>query len=133
MLSRERSVSPLFRLLTQAYRRLPGDLSRQGLPTPTPTLPIILASLIVGLGSGVLGYYLVYAIFQLSVQWSAALATLALVGGVSGTAASLSALHDPPTIGMNVGFSCALTFLLLSFTGFCLVVGVFAATLALLI
>jgi hypothetical protein len=105
----------------------------QGLSTPTPTLPIIFVSLIVGMGSGVLGYYLAYAIFSLSVQWSAAISTLALVAGVSGTAAFLSRLHDPRTVGMNVGFSCALTFLLLTFSGFCLVIGVFAATLAMLI
>jgi hypothetical protein len=119
--------------LTQTHRRPPSSFSDPDLPAPTPTLPIIFVSLFVGLGSGVLGYYLAYAIFQLSVQWSAVVATLALVAAVSGVAAFLSRLHDPQTVGINVGFSCALAFLLLSFTGFCLVIGIFAATLALLI
>ena len=123
----------LLRVLLQAQRRLPSSFPGLELSTPTPTLPIIFMSLFVGLGSGVLAFYLSYATFRLSAQWSTVAATLVLVGGVSGTAAFLSALHDQRTIGMNVGFSCALTFLLLAFVTFCLVVGIFAATLVLLV
>lgn len=124
---------PLFRERNQAPRRLPSSFPDLDFSTPTPTLPIIFVSLFVGLGSGVLGLYLAYAVFDLSTPWSAAIATLSLVGAVSGAAAFLSSLHDRRTIGMNIGFSCALTFLLLSFVGFCLVIGIVAATLALLV
>ncbi len=79
------------------------------------------------------GFYLAYAILHLDVQWSAGLAALILAGAVSGTAALLSTLHDERTIGMNVGFSCVLTLQLLTFAGFCLIVGVFVATLVLLV
>lgn len=85
----------------------------------------------VGTGSGIVAFYLSYAVFHLTAPWSAGIATLGLVAAVSGAAAFLSSLHDRRTIGMNVGFSCALTLLLVTFTGFCLVVGIFAATLAL--
>ncbi|MBX2999838.1 MAG: hypothetical protein KF893_15060 [Caldilineaceae bacterium] len=124
---------PLLRALNQASRRLPSNFPGIDLSTPTPTLPIIFISLFVGLGSGVLGFYLAYAILALSTPWSAAIATLSVVGAVSGTAAFLSSLHDRRTIGMNIGFSCALTFLLLTFIGFCLVMGIVAATLMLLV
>lgn len=80
-----------------------------------------------------LGLYIAYVLMALSREWSAAVATLGLVAAVSGVSAFLSALHDRRTIGMNIGFSCALTFLLLAFVGFCLIVGILAATVALLI
>ncbi len=80
-----------------------------------------------------LGYYVAYAVLLLSTFWSIVTATLTLVAAVSGTAAFLSSLHDRRTIGMNIGFSCALTFLLLSFVGFCMVVGILAATVVMLV
>jgi hypothetical protein len=126
-------VYPLLQALNQASRRLPNSFPGIDLSSPTPTLPIILISLFVGLGSGVLGFYLAYAVLNLSTPWSVAVATLSLVGAVSGAAAFLSSLHDRRTVGMNIGFSCVLTFLLLTFIGFCLAVGIVAATLALLV
>jgi hypothetical protein len=132
-LSHNRSVYPLFRALNHASRRLPNSFPNLDLSTPTPTLPIIFVSLFVGLGSSVLGFYLAYVVLDLSTPWSAAVATVSLVGAVSGASAFLSSLHDRRTIGMNIGFSCALTFLLLTFIGFCLVIGILAATLALLV
>jgi hypothetical protein len=120
-------------VLNRASQHLPRNFSDQSLSAPTPTLPIILISLFVGLGTAMLGLYIAYAMVGLSREWSAAVSTLGLVGAVSGVAAFLSALHDRRTIGMNIGFSCALTFLLLAFVGFCLIVGIFAATIAQLI
>lgn len=78
-----------------------------------------------------LGFYLAYEIFFLNVQVSTAIATLALIAGGSSVAAGLSTLYDSRTIAINVGFGCVLTFLLLIFFGFCLVVGILAATLVL--
>lgn len=99
---------------------------------PTPTLPIILVSVAVGLGSGVLGLYLVYAVLGWSPPWSAAATVFSLLGGMAATALVLSALHDPRTIGLNLGFSCGLMALLLAFGSLCMLVGAFAATLSLL-
>ena len=108
-----------------------SSFSRYGRPAPVPTLPIVLVSLIAGIGFSIVALYLAYVIFDLGVQWSAALATLVLVGSVSATAALLSFLHDERTIGLNVGFSCAFTLLLLAFVGGCLVAGIAAAMVAL--
>lgn len=80
-----------------------------------------------------LGYYVAYAVLLMSTFWSVAVATLTLTAAVSGTSAFLSSLHDRRTVGINIGFSCALTFLLLAFVGFCMVVGILAATVVMLL
>jgi len=98
---------------------------------PTPTLPIILFSVFAGLGSGVLAFYLCFESFGLSAAWSAGLTSLVVMGAVSGSAAALSRLHDERTVGINVGFGCGLTLLVVLFVGFCLLMGLFAGTLAL--
>jgi len=99
--------------------------------TPTPTLPIILLSVVVGVGSGVLAFFLCFETFGLTVAWSVGLAALVVMGSVSAAAASLSRLYDERTVGMNVGLSCGLTLLVLLFITFCLLIGVFAGMLAL--
>ncbi|MCB0112874.1 MAG: hypothetical protein R2873_36165 [Caldilineaceae bacterium] len=124
---------PLLRALVQVSRRLSNGLPGAALSAPTPTLPIIFISLFAGIGSSVLGYYVAYAVLTWSTFWSVAAATLILTAAVSGTAAFLSSLHDPRTIGVNIGFSCALTFLLLAFVGFCMVVGILAATVVMML
>jgi len=98
---------------------------------PTPTLPIILLSVFVGVGAGVLAFYLCFETFGLGTAWSVGLTSLVVMGAVSGSAASLSRLHDERTVGMNVGFGCGLTLLVAFFAGFCLLMGLFAGTLAL--
>ncbi len=98
---------------------------------PTPTLPIILFSVFAGLGSGVLAFYLCFETFGLGSGWSVGLTSLALMGVVSATAALLSRLHDERTVGVNVGFGCGLMVLIALFAGFCLLMGLFAGTLAL--
>jgi len=98
---------------------------------PTPTLPIILFSVFAGLGSGVLAFYLCFETFGLGAAWSSGLTALVVMGSVSGSAALLSRLYDERTQGMNVGFGCGLTFLVALFAGFCLLMGLFAGTLAL--
>jgi len=98
---------------------------------PTPTLPIILFSVFAGFGSGVLAFFLCFETFDLGAAWSVGLTSLAVIGSVSGSAASLSWLHDERTVGMNVGFGCGLTLLVLLFAGFCLLMGLFAGSLAL--
>ena len=100
-------------------------------PAPTPTLPIILFSVFVGAGSGVLAFYLCFETFGLGTAWSAGLTALVLMGTVSGSAASLSRLHDERTVGVNVGFGCGLMLLIILFGGFCLLMGLFAGTIAL--
>jgi len=98
---------------------------------PTPTLPIILFSVFAGLGSGVLAFYLCFETFGLGSAWSVGLTSLVGIGTVSGTAALLSRLYDERTVGINVGFGCGLTVLVALFAGFCLLMGLFAGTLAL--
>ncbi|RLT44602.1 MAG: hypothetical protein DWI57_03075 [Chloroflexi bacterium] len=98
---------------------------------PTPTLPIILFSVFAGLGSGVLAFYLCFETFGLGAAWSVGLSSLVVVGSVSGSAAFLSRLYDERTVGMNVGFGCGLTLLVVLFAGFCLLMGLFAGTIAL--
>lgn len=111
-------------------RGVPNNIGRAVRPSaPTPNLPIILLSVLVGLGSSVLTLYAVYTWTNLSLAWSVAIATLALIGSVSGTALGLSTLHDPRSGGLNAGFSCGFTLLLLLFFGICLFSGMLAATL----
>ncbi len=98
---------------------------------PTPTLPIILFSVFAGIGSGVLAYFLCFETFGLGTAWSVALTSLMVISTVSGTATLLSRLYDERTVGANVGFGCGLTVLVLLFIGFCLLMGLFAGTLAL--
>lgn len=98
---------------------------------PTPTLPIILFSVFAGLGSGVLAFYLCFETFGLGSGWSVGLTSLAVMGIVSGSAVLLSRLHDERTVGVNVGFGCGLMVLIALFAGFCLLMGLFAGTLAL--
>ncbi|HRJ41364.1 MAG: hypothetical protein KJZ86_11685 [Caldilineaceae bacterium] len=99
---------------------------------PTPTLPIILFSLFAGMGSGVLAYFLCFETFGLGPAWSSGVTSLVLIGVVSGTAGLLSRLHDERTVGVNVVFGCGLTLLVVLFVGFCLLMGLFAGTVALL-
>lgn len=101
-------------------------------PPPTPTLPIILLSVFVGVGSGVLAFYLCFETFALGAAWSTGITTLVVIGAVSGSAALLSRLYDERATGMNVGFGCGLTLLVALFAGFCLLMGLFAGTIALL-
>lgn len=98
---------------------------------PTPTLPIVLLSVFIGVGSGVLAFYLCFETFGLGPAWSTGLTSLVVIGVVGGSAAFLSRLHDERTVGMNVGFGCGLTLLIALFAGFCLLMGLFAGTLAL--
>ena len=98
---------------------------------PTPTLPIILLSVFVGVGAGVLAFYLCFETFVLGAPWSAGLTALAVIGAVSGSAAFFSRLYDERATGMNIGFGCGLTLLVALFAGFCLIMGIFAGTLAL--
>ena len=98
---------------------------------PTPTLPIILFSVFASLGSGVLAFYLCFETFGLGTAWSVGLTSLVVMGTVSGSAALLSRLYDERTVGVNVGFGCGLMVLIVLFAGFCLLMGLFAGTLAL--
>ncbi len=98
---------------------------------PTPTLPIILLSVFVGVGSGILVLFLCFETFGLGVAWSTGLTTLTIMAAVAGTAATLSRLYDERATGMNVGFGCGLTLLIALFAGFCLLMGLFAGTIAL--
>ena len=100
-------------------------------PAATPTLPIILFSVFAGVGSGVLAFFLCYETFLLGPAWSTGLTSLVVMGVVSDTAAFLSRLYDERTVWVNVGFGCGLTLLALLFIGFCLLMGLFAGTLAL--
>jgi len=98
---------------------------------PTPTLPIILLSVFVGVGSGVLAFYLCLETFGLGAAWSTGLSALVVMGAVSGSTVFLSRLYDERTVGINLGFGCGLTVLVALFAGFCMLMGLFAGTLAL--
>jgi hypothetical protein len=98
-------------------------------PPALPSLPIILISAVVGLGSGVFGLYGAYELLRLTIQASAAVATLCLMAGTGGTAAGLSALTDRRATWANVAFGCGTLALMLIFFSLCLVIGVIAATL----
>lgn len=102
------------------------------LSAPTPNLAIILFSALSGAGTGVLAFYLFFAVIRMTLPWSVGLATLALIGAVSGTAALITVLYDRRSVGVNVGFSCGLMSLLIGFSLFCLLAGAVAGTLALL-
>ncbi|RME60103.1 MAG: hypothetical protein D6790_09850 [Caldilineae bacterium] len=95
-------------------------------------MPIILFSVLAGLGVSVLVFYALYAMLQIPLPWSAGLSVLALIGTVSGAAGGLGALYDRRTVGVHIGFSCTLTALVLAFAGLCMVVGMLAGALALL-
>ena len=99
---------------------------------PAPSLPIILISVFVGLGSGALGLYLAYGALGWSLPASAAFATLTLLMGLAASAGGLSSLEGTGSGWINLGLSCGLLLLLLIYFGFCLLVGAVAATLALL-
>lgn len=101
-------------------------------PAPTPTLPIILFSVFAGLGCGVLAFYICFEAAGLGATWSVGLTSLVVIGAVSGSAGLLSRLHDERTVGMNVGFGCVLTLLVVLFIAFCLLMGLLAGTLALI-
>ncbi len=98
---------------------------------PTPTLPIILLSVFVGVGSGVLAFFLCFETFGLGAAWSAGLTALVVMGAVSGSAASLSRPYDERTVGVNVCLGCGLPLLVALFAAFCLLMGLFAGTIAL--
>lgn len=110
---------------------LSGRVVHRLWPAPTPNLAIVFASVSVGIGTVVLVYYLLYAVIGLPLSWSVALAALVLMASVAGVATFLSRLDDPRSVGVNIGFSCGLAALFLSFISLCIVVGIFAATLVL--
>ncbi len=95
----------------------------------TPSLPIILVSVFVGLGCGALGLYVAYEILRFMVPFSVAFATLAMLAGLSIASGGLSALAGEGSGWINFGFSCGLTLLIMLYLGFCMLVGVLAATL----
>ena len=105
-------------------------------PDPTagttgPSLPIILISAVVGLGSGVIVLYVAYQLLYLIAPVSAGLATLALLAGIGVSAGLLSRLTDNRAALLNMGMSCGLVFFTAIFMGFCLLIGVVSATVLL--
>lgn len=95
------------------------------------SLPIILISAACGIAGGILGIYIGYIALDLSVQWSAALGTLALCFGLGGSGALLSSLTDSHSAFGNIVFSCGLVLLSTIFLGLCTLVGAVMATLML--
>jgi hypothetical protein len=98
-------------------------------PPALPSLPVVLISVLIGLGSGVFGLYGAYVLLQLTIQASAAVATLSLIAGTSGVAAGFSSLTDRQATLVNVALSCGLVMLMLIFFSLCLLIGVITATL----
>lgn len=96
----------------------------------TPSLPIILFSAACGMSGGIVVLYIAYRLVQLTLPWSAGLATLVMMGILGVTSAGLSLLTRSHTVA-NVALSCGLLLLALFFFGLCSFVGALAATLLL--
>ena len=109
-----------------------GDIGR-GLEDErsAPSLPIILMSAAGGIAAGIIGLYIAYIVLDLSVQLSAAVATLSLCSVLGFSSAGLSTLSGSRAIGANIALSCGLILMTLIFFGFCTLAGAVTATLIL--
>lgn len=96
-----------------------------------PSLAIILLSAACGLAGGIFGLYIAYIVLDLSVQLSAAVATLCLSAALGITGAGLSALTRSRATTANIALSCGLILLATVLFGFCTLAGALAATLIL--
>ena len=97
----------------------------------TPSLAIILMSAASGLAGGIIGLYIAYIVLDLSVQLSAAVATLSLSAALGITGAGLSSLTRSRAATANIALSCGLILLATVLFGFCTLAGALAATLVL--
>ena len=96
-----------------------------------PSLPIILMGAASGIAAGIIGLYIAYIVLDLSVQLSAAVATLSLCSVLGFSGAGLSTLAGSRAVGANVAFSCGVILMTLIFFGFCTLAGAVGATLIL--
>ena len=97
----------------------------------SPSLAIILMSAAIGLAGGIIGLYVAYIVLDLSVQLSAAVATLCLSAALGITGAGLSSLTRSRAATANIAFSCGLILLATVLFGFCTLAGALAATFVL--
>lgn len=95
----------------------------------TPSLPVILVSAACGLGGGVIGLYLTYAVFAWPLPWVAAATTLALLSSLGISGAIMSVATGTRAAPANILFSCGLLLTASLFLGLCSVVGALVATL----
>lgn len=102
-----------------------------GYKRSSPSLAIVLMSAASGLAGGIFGLYIAYIVLDLSVQISAAVATLSLSAALGITGAGLSALTESRAAVANIALSCGLILLATVLFGFCTLAGALAATLLL--
>lgn len=96
-----------------------------------PSLAIILMSAACGLAGGIFGLYIAYIVLDLSVQISAAVATLCLSAALGITGSGLTVLTGSRAATANIALSCGLILLATVLFGFCTLAGALAATLVL--
>lgn len=98
-------------------------------PDPEPSLAVILSSTAGGIGGGVIGLYLGLQLFDLGIELSAGLATLALLFSMGVSGALVSAATGARGAGVNMIFSCATIVLVLLFFAVCALAGAAGAAL----
>ena len=101
------------------------DVDNEG---STPSLPIILLSAASGVSAGIIALYITYYLLGLPLEWSVALAILALSAALGSTGALLSSLTGSRAATSNIAFSCGLIVVTLLFFALCTFVGAMAAT-----
>jgi hypothetical protein len=94
-----------------------------------PSPPIVVFSAAFGLGLALVGLYLSYGTAQASIEISVAVATLMLCFGIGTSGALLSWLTGSRAALPNIGLSCGLVVLTLSFLSMCVIVGALGATI----
>ena len=94
-----------------------------------PSLPVILFSTASGISCGVIALYVGFSMLQLSIQLTAAVATLGLLFGMGVSGAAMSAVTGARDAAVNMLFSCGAIVLVLLFMSVCMVFGAISATL----
>ena len=90
---------------------------------------MILGSTAGGISGGVIGLYLGLQVFELGIELSAGLATLALLFSMGVSGAVLSAATGTRGAGVNMLFSCVTIVIVLIFFGVCALAGAVGAAL----
>lgn len=96
-----------------------------------PSLPIILISAASGIAAGVLGLYVAYIVLDLSVQLSAAVATLSLCVALGISGSFFSSLTGSRAAIGNIALSCGVVLLVTIFFSLCTLTGAIFASLIL--
>ena len=94
-----------------------------------PSLPVILFSTVSGISCGVIALYVGFSMLALSIELTAAMATLGLLCGMGVSGAIVSAVTGARHAATNMLFSCGAIVFVLLFMSVCMVFGAISATL----